>query len=222
MTATTLLKIHDMIGGKKKNNRASRTFTRDNDAKFPNRAVFKWLSKVITWLRLLRLVIGLKDSRHFFNQWEAKPKPIAPHTRDFSRALSELQVIARIVIGSSRCSLLLWLVRVIALLLVFRQSSENRSKEFKQGQRQRWPLKTMIWFNLVEWGKIIVLHVRHALKHNFLTSSVQRRRKFSTTTWTHNTKSFIFYIYFNGASTSLFAACSVNNKGCEEEPIITK
>ena len=60
------------------------------------RAVFKWLSKVITWLRLLRLVIGLKDSRQFFNQWEAKPKPITPCTRDFSRALSELQVIARI------------------------------------------------------------------------------------------------------------------------------
>ena len=46
-------------------------------------------------LRLLRLVIGLKDSRQFFNQWEAKPKPIAPYTRDFSRATSELQVIAR-------------------------------------------------------------------------------------------------------------------------------
>ena len=30
------------------------------------RAVFKWLSKVITWLRLPRLVIGLKDSRQFF------------------------------------------------------------------------------------------------------------------------------------------------------------
>ena len=62
-----------------------------------NRAVFKWLSKVITWLWLLRLVIGLKDSRQFFNQWESKPKPkpIAPCTRYFSRALSELHVIAR-------------------------------------------------------------------------------------------------------------------------------
>ena len=45
-----------------------------------------WLSKVIPWLRLLRLVIGLKDSRQFFNQWEAKPKPIAPCTRYLSRA----------------------------------------------------------------------------------------------------------------------------------------
>ena len=66
------------------------------------------------WLRLLRLVIGLKDLRQFFNQWEAKPKPIAPCTRDFSRASSELQVIARncdwfmelfvsVVIGWSNC-----------------------------------------------------------------------------------------------------------------------
>ena len=79
-----------------------------------SRAVFKWLSKVITWLRLLRFVIGLKDSRHFFNQWEAKPEPIAPCTRDFSCASGELQVIARncdwsmelfvpVVIGRSNC-----------------------------------------------------------------------------------------------------------------------
>ena len=80
------------------------------------RAVFKYLSKVITWLRLVRLVIGLKDSRQFFNQWDAKPKPkpIAPCTRDFSRASSELQLIARncdwfivlfapVVIGRSNC-----------------------------------------------------------------------------------------------------------------------
>ena len=80
----------------------------------PFREVFKWLSKVITWLRLLRSVIGSKDSRQFFNQWEAKPTPIAPCTREFSRASSELQVIARncdwfmalfvpVVIGQSNC-----------------------------------------------------------------------------------------------------------------------
>ena len=51
----------------------------------------------------------------FFNQRESKPKPIAPCTRDFSRALSELHVIARnydwfmallvpVVIGRSNCS----------------------------------------------------------------------------------------------------------------------
>ena len=90
--------------------------------------VFKWLSKVITWLRMLRLVIGLKESRQFFNQWEAKPKSIAPCTRHFSRALSELKVIARncdwfialfapVVIARSNCF----------QVLVFRQSFENRS-----------------------------------------------------------------------------------------------
>ena len=52
-----------------------------------HRAVFKWLSKVITWLRLLPVVTGLEDSRQFFNQWKSKPKPIPPCTRYFSRAL---------------------------------------------------------------------------------------------------------------------------------------
>ena len=39
----------------------------------------------------------LKESCQFFKQREAKPKPkpITPCTRDFSRASSELQVIAR-------------------------------------------------------------------------------------------------------------------------------
>ena len=72
-----------------------------------DRAVFKWLSKVNTWLRLLRLVIGLKRLAPVF-------QPIAPCQRDFSRASSELQVIARncdwfmalfvrVVIGRSNC-----------------------------------------------------------------------------------------------------------------------
>ena len=50
----------------------------------------------------------------FFHQREVKPKPIAPRTRDFSRASSKLQVIAmncdwftalfvRVVIGRSNC-----------------------------------------------------------------------------------------------------------------------
>ena len=52
--------------------------------------------------------------KKFFNQRESKPKPIAPCTCGFSRALSELQVIARnydwfialpapVVIGQSNC-----------------------------------------------------------------------------------------------------------------------
>lgn len=31
----------------------------------------------------------------FFNQWEAKPTPMAPSARDFSRDVSNLRVIAR-------------------------------------------------------------------------------------------------------------------------------
>ena len=58
-------------------------------------AVLKRLLKLIMWLRLLCLVIGLKDSRQFFNKWEAKPKPIVICTRHFFRALSELQVVSR-------------------------------------------------------------------------------------------------------------------------------
>ena len=39
------------------------------------------------------------------------------------------------------------------------------------------------------------------------------KSKVLTTTRTHNSKSFFLYIYFNGCSTSWFAACSVKNKG---------
>ena len=120
------------------------------------RAVFKWLSKVITWLRLLPLEIGLKESRQFFDQWEAKPNPIAPCTRDFYRASSELQVIVMlgIVIGSSRCLLLLWLVWVIALVSVFRQSFENRSITLVLLFRLSFGNSSIVnWFdlNIFEW-----------------------------------------------------------------------
>ena len=63
---------------------------------------------------IANITLGLKESRQFFNQLESKSKPIAPCTRDFSRASSELQVIARncnwfitlpapVVIGRSNC-----------------------------------------------------------------------------------------------------------------------
>ena len=73
-------------------------------------------------------MIGLKDSRQFFNQREAKPKAIAPCMRDFSRALSELLVIA----GNCDWFIALFAPVVIqvegfALVLVFQQSFENRS-----------------------------------------------------------------------------------------------
>ena len=92
---------------------------------------FKRLSKVIARLRLLRQVIGLKIVRLFFDQWEAKPKPIAAFRRDFPRALGKFMSLLGFLIGSSCCLFELWLVRVIILVLVFRQSFENRSKRMK-------------------------------------------------------------------------------------------
>lgn len=59
-----------------------------------DRAVFKWLSKIITGLQLLHLMTGLKSLHHFLNQWEAKLNPIAPCVRFFSHALSKFQVMA--------------------------------------------------------------------------------------------------------------------------------
>ena len=57
------------------------------------RAVFIWVSKSNFVLRLLRYVIGLKDSRHFFIQSEVRPKPIVTRSHAFSRALRQLHVI---------------------------------------------------------------------------------------------------------------------------------
>ena len=43
--------------------------------------------------------IGLKKSRHFFIQSEAKPTPIVTRSHAFSRALRQLHVV-RVLIGS--------------------------------------------------------------------------------------------------------------------------
>ena len=43
---------------------------------------------------LLRSVIGLKTSRHFLNQSEVKPKPIATYSRTSSRPSCRLPVFA--------------------------------------------------------------------------------------------------------------------------------
>ena len=42
---------------------------------------------------LLQSVIGLKFSRHFFNQSEVIPKPVVARSSTFSRALCRLRVI---------------------------------------------------------------------------------------------------------------------------------
>ena len=43
-----------------------------------------------------------------FQQWETKPKPIAPCTSDVSHALRKVQVILGILIGLLRCLPLYW------------------------------------------------------------------------------------------------------------------
>ena len=48
-----------------------------------------------------------------------------------------------------------------------REKKISDHSELKQGRQQWQHQKTMIW--LVEWAKIIVLHVRHALQYNSLT-----------------------------------------------------
>ena len=84
-------------------------------------------------------------------------------------------------------------------------------------------LFAFVW--LVEWRKIIAARAACTFVQFFDVVCKWRREiskfKVLTTTWSHNSKSFILYTYFSGASTRPFAACSVNNKGCEEEAIIT-
>ena len=53
-----------------------------------HRAIFTRVSKVICvyfGFTLIRVVIGLKTSRHFINQSQVKPKPIVTRSRKFSR-----------------------------------------------------------------------------------------------------------------------------------------
>ena len=64
--------------------------------------LFKWLSKVIARLQLLCLVIGLKISHQLSQPMRSKTITPCNSKRDFSRALSKLQVIAPVVIGRSK------------------------------------------------------------------------------------------------------------------------
>ena len=67
------------------------------------RSFIRWIASIFFLLRdsendllvlwLLRYVIGLKDSRHFFIQSEVKPKPIVTRSDAFCRALRQLHVI---------------------------------------------------------------------------------------------------------------------------------
>ena len=87
-----------------------------------------------------------------------------------------------------------------SILFTSNMPSSQENREFKKWlrQRQRQRHKSMIW--LVEWGKIIVLHVRHAFWCNVLTKSTKRRREIFifevlTTTRARSGKSFILCLY---------------------------
>ena len=58
-----------------------------NRFKVADRAIFKWMFKIIARLRLLRLMTGLRISRQFFNQWQAKSNQLH-HVRAIFPALS--------------------------------------------------------------------------------------------------------------------------------------
>ena len=103
----------------------------------------------------------LKDSRQFFSQWESKPKPIAPCTRDFSRASSDLQIIARncdwfialfvtVVIGRSSCfgfglSTVIWkpLYTLDSSILPLNNWDQDNTRK---GDQHRWFLSLRLLF----------------------------------------------------------------------------
>ena len=121
-----------------------------------------------SWLQLLCFVIGLKVSRQFFSQLEAKPKPISPWTHDVFLALwATYKWCLGILFGSSRCSFLLWLIVVITLVLVFRQSFKNRSKlsifcERFNFERNCFAVSVRKWNSSV-WRKNQVISTRQQL-----------------------------------------------------------
>ncbi len=106
------------------------------------RAIFTWVSEVIRncfGFALLRLLIGLKISRHFLNQSEVKPGAIIDYGSWWNQSQSWLahirfpalrvgqKYLLCVLIGLLDCLCLFWLARMIALVLILRHSFENRS-----------------------------------------------------------------------------------------------
>ena len=76
-------------------------------------------------------MIGFKISNQFFSQWDAKPKPILTYTRDLSRALSKLQVIAKNSDSFIALFAPVMFGGVITLQLLCSLSSSRNGKIFK-------------------------------------------------------------------------------------------
>ena len=81
----------------------------------------------IALVALLRFLIGCKNSRHFLNQSEVKPKPIVTCSHVFPALGASYMYLLRVLIGSLDCLRLLRLARLITLVLVLRHSIENCS-----------------------------------------------------------------------------------------------
>ena len=73
----------------------------------------------------------LKNSSHFFNQSEVKPKPIVTHSRLVSRALRQLHVITSSFDWFPALSMSFVIGQSDTLVLVLPHSIENRSTNDK-------------------------------------------------------------------------------------------
>ena len=98
-----------------------------------------------------------------------------------------------------------YLLNWIACLPARTYDQTNCTMSNSRRERQRQRHKSMIW--LVEWRKIIVLHVRHAFCCNVLTYSAKRPREIFifevlTTTRAPSSKSFTLCLYMKTIPTT--------------------
>ena len=108
------------------------TWLQINQRRCSHKAVFNWVSKVISEL-LWFCITSLSDwfkvlaPLLIFNQSEVKPKPIVARACTFPRALCRLRVITSSFDWFTGLSPSFWMAKVISLVLVLRHSFENRS-----------------------------------------------------------------------------------------------
>ena len=97
--------------------------------------------------------VGARDSvARVFSQLDAKPKPIAPRARDFSRALSNLQVIAR------NCD---WFIALFAPVVI------GRSNNFGFGFST--VVCKLLYLVLYQLGLDVITHCAFLIKLVFMS-----------------------------------------------------
>ncbi len=126
-----------------------------NKQKLSLLAVFTWVSNVIRvcfGFALLRLVIGLKLSRHFLSQSAVTPNQLWLPRERFPALRTDYMYLLRVLIDSLDYLCPLWLARVITLVLDLRHSIDNFSNELAHNQlayikeRFRWNKRDMPWW----------------------------------------------------------------------------